>query len=310
MPRAVKFDRYGDESVLQVVEVPTPEPGPGEVVVRVVAAGTNPGEIPIRTGAFHDRYPARFPEGQGSDLAGLVSAVGEGVTDVAVGDAVIGLSDLRNAQAEFAAVPADRVAPKPDGLDWDVAATLYVAGTTALLLLDVSRPKTGETVAISGAAGGVGVLATQLALRAGARVLAIAGEANHEALRRWGAEPVAYGDGLEDRLREAAPDGISTWLDAFGGGYADVAVGLGVPKERIVTIADFGAGQRLGVQVHGHSELQDQPGRIAELARLVASGAIEVPIKARFPLEQVQDAYRALAERHGLGKVVLEVWRP
>src|SRR3954466_8567407 len=107
MPRAVKFEEYGDEGVLQVVEVPTPEPGPGEVVVRVVAAGTNPGEIPVRTGAFHDRYPARFPEGQGSDFAGLFSAVGEGVTGVAVGDPVIGLSDLRNAQAEFAVVPAD-----------------------------------------------------------------------------------------------------------------------------------------------------------------------------------------------------------
>ena len=310
MPRAVQFERYGDESVLQVVEVPMPVPGPGEVVVRVVAAGTNPGEIPIRTGAMHERWPAHFPEGQGSDFAGFVSAVGEQVTDVSVGDPVIGLSDGRNAQAEFALLPADRVAPKPEGLDWDVAATLYVAGTTALLLVDVAKPAAGETVVVSGAAGGVGVLTTQLAVRAGARVLAIASEANHEALRRWGAEPVAYGDGLEDRLREAAPDGIDAWLDAFGSGYADLAVRLGVPKERVVTIADFGAGQRLGVRVHGHSELQDQPGRVAELARLIAAGEVEMPIKSRFPLEQVQDAYRALAERHGLGKVVLQVAQP
>src|SRR4051795_478763 len=198
MPKAVKFEEYGDEGVLQVVEVPRPVPGPGEVVVRVVAAGTNPGEIPVRTGAFHERYPARFPEGQGSDLAGLVSAVGDGVSGVAVGDPVIGLSDQRNAQAEYAGLPADRIAPKPEGLDWDAAATLYVAGTTALLLIDVAQPKPGETIAVSGAAGGVGVLTTQLAVRAGARVLALAGEANHEALHRWGAEPIAYGDGLED----------------------------------------------------------------------------------------------------------------
>jgi NADPH:quinone reductase-like Zn-dependent oxidoreductase len=310
MPRAVKFDRYGDESVLQVVHVPMPEPGPGQVVVRVVAAGTNPGEIPIRTGVFHERYPARFPEGQGSDFAGVVSAVGEGVADIAVGDPVVGLSDLRNAQAEYALVPADRVAPKPEGLDWAVAATLYVAGTTALMMLEVTQPKAGETVAISGAAGGVGVLATQLAVRAGARVLAIASEANHEALRRWGAEPVAYGDGLEDRLRHAAPDGIDAFLDAFGGGYAELAVTLGVPKERIETIADFTAAQRLGVQAQGHAALPDPRGRIAELARIVASGEVEVPIKGRFPLDQVQGAYRALAERHGLGKVVLEVAQP
>jgi NADPH:quinone reductase-like Zn-dependent oxidoreductase len=310
MPKAVRFDHYGDESVLQVVEVPMPEPGPGEVVVRVVAAGTNPGEIPIRQGAFHERWPSTFPEGQGSDFAGVVSAVGGGVADVAVGDAVIGLSDGRNAQAEYAVVPADRVAPKPDDLDWDVAATLYVAGTTALILVSTAEPKAGETVAVSGAAGGVGVLTAQLALRAGARVLAIASEANHEALRRWGAEPVAYGDGLEERLRDAAPDGVDAFLDAFGGGYADLAVRLGVPKERIVTIADFAAGQRLGVQVRGHSQLPDQPRAVADLARRIAAGELEVPIKARFPLEQVQEAYREVARRSGLGKVVLEVTEP
>lgn len=310
MPRAVRFDHYGDERVLQVVEVPIPEPGPGEVVVRVVAAGTNPGEIPVREGAFHERFPARFPEGQGSDLAGLVRAVGEGVTTVAVGDAVIGLSDLRNAQAEYAVLPADRVVPKPEGLDWDVAATLYVAGTTALMLIRVGEPKAGETVAVSGAAGGVGALTTQLALRTGARVLGIASEANHEAVRRWGAEPVAYGDGLEDRLRAAARDGIDVFLDTYGHGYADLAVRLGVSRARIVTIADFGARERLGVQARGHAELPDQPGAVAELARRVAAGEIEVPIKARFPLDRVQDAYRALAERHGLGKIVLEVAQP
>jgi NADPH:quinone reductase-like Zn-dependent oxidoreductase len=178
------------------------------------------------------------------------------------------------------------------------------------MMVDVTQPKAGETVAISGAAGGVGVLATQLAVRAGARVLAIASRANHEALRRWGAEPVAYGDGLEDRLRQASPNGIDAFLDTFGGGYADLAVTMGVPKERIVTIADFGAGERLGVQVRGHAELQDQPTRIADLARLIAAGDVEVPIKARFPLDRVQDAYRAVAERHGLGKVVLEVGQP
>jgi NADPH:quinone reductase-like Zn-dependent oxidoreductase len=310
MPKAVRFDRYGDVDVLQLVEVPMPEPGEGEVVVKVVTAGTNPGEIPIRSGAGNPRFPAHFPEGQGSDLAGVISAVGDGVSGLAVGDAVIGLSDHRNAQAEYALLPADRVAPKPDGLDWAVAATLYVAGTTALEMLEVTHPAKGETVAISGAAGGVGVFATQLAVRAGARVLALASERNHDALRRWGAEPVAYGDGLADRLREAAPDGIDAFLDAHGGGYVELAVELGVPRDRIETIADFATAGRLGTVAKGMSALADPRAGVAELARLAADGAIEVPIKARFPLARVQDAYRAVAERSGLGKVVLDVQAP
>src|SRR3954469_6977549 len=162
--KAVRFEEYGDVGVLHVAEVPDPVPGVGEVVVKVVTAGVNPGESAIRSGAGKDRFPAHFPEGQGSDLAGVISAVGTGVEEVAVGQAVIGLSDGRNAQAEYALLPADRVVPKPDALEWAVAATLYVAGTTALVMIDTARPASGETVALSGAAGGVGVFATQLAV--------------------------------------------------------------------------------------------------------------------------------------------------
>ena len=142
--RAVQFGEYGGPEVLTVVDLATPEPGPGEVVVRVVAAGVNPGEDAIRSGAMKEVYPAEFPEGQGSDLAGYVSAVGDGVTDVAVGDAVIGLSDGRNAQAEEVLLPADRVTPKPDALAWDVAATLYVAGTTAVAMMRTVEPRAGR----------------------------------------------------------------------------------------------------------------------------------------------------------------------
>lgn len=308
--RAVRFEEYGDVEVLRVEEVPTPEPGPGEVVVQVVTAGTNPGEASIRSGAGKDRFPAHFPEGQGSDLAGVISAVGDGVEGLVVGQPVIGLSDGRNAQADFALLPADRVVPKPEGLDWAAAATLYVAGTTALVMLDVTHPQPGETVVVSGAAGGVGVFATQLAVATGARVLAIAGEHNHEQLREWGAEPVAYGDGLEDRLRELAPDGIDAFLDTFGSGYVELALRLGVPKERIETIIDFATAGRLGTVAKGMAALEDPAAGVARLAGLVADGAIEVPIKGRFPLERVQDAYRAVESRSGLGKVVLDVSTP
>ena len=307
MPRAVRFDDYGGPEVLRVVEVPQPDPGPGQVVVRVRAAGVNPGEDAIRSGAMKDRNPAHFPEGQGSDLAGVIAAVGDGVRNVAVGDEVIGFSDGRNAQADYAVLPADRVVPKPAGMSWDAAATMYVAGTTAIALMRATDPQPGEVVVVSGAAGGVGVFATQLAVRAGARVLAVAGEKNHAALRGWGAEPVAYGDGLDERLRAAAPNGIAAMLDTHGDGYVDLAVQLGVPADRIDTIIDFAAAKKNHVKADGMAAVGDPASAIRELAKLVADGVVEVPIKARFSLNEVQDAYRAVAQRSGLGKIVLEV---
>jgi len=307
MPRAVKFTEYGDIDVLNVVEVPKPVPGAGEVVVRVVVAGINPGENGIRTGVMHDRWPAHFPEGEGSDLAGVIESVGEDVTSVAVGDAVIGLSDGRNSQADFALLPADRVVPKPEQLDWAVAGGLYVVGTTAVAAIRAAAPAPGETVVVSGAAGGVGVLVTQLAVRAGARVLALASDRNADALRRWGAEPVPYGDGLEQRLRELAPDGIDALIDTHGGGYVDLAIALGVAPGRIETIADFATAGKVGAHRDGMAALTDQPAAVSEIAGLLASGELELPIKARFPLDRVRDAYRELSERSGLGKIVLEV---
>ena len=305
--KAVRFQEYGGPEVLEVVDVPEPSPGRGGVVVRVVAAGINPGESAIRSGAMKEVFPADFPEGQGSDLAGVISSVGEGVEDVSVGDAVIGMSDSRNAHAEYALLPADRVTPKPEELDWAVAGSLYVVGTTAEVMMRAVRPKRGETVIVSGAAGGVGTLVTQLALRAGARVIAVASEANHETLRGWGAEPVSYGDGLEKRILSLTPDGAQALLDAYGGGYVDLALGMGVPADRIETIIDFDAVQRHGVHGDGMSTLEDPRPVIAKLADLLASGELELPIKARFALEQVSDAYREVDNRHGLGKVVLDV---
>ena len=308
--KAVRYQEYGGPDVLEVVDVPDPSPGRGEVVVRVVTAGTNPGESAIRSGVMKEVFPADFPEGQGSDLAGVISSVGDGVEDMAVGDAVIGMSDSRNAHAEYALLSADQMTPKPEGLEWAVAGSLYVVGATAEVMMRAVRPEEGETVIVSGAAGGVGTLVTQLAMRAGARVIAVASEPNHEALRGWGAEPLSYGDGLEERIRSLAPDGVQALLDAYGGGYVELALGMGVPADRIETIIDYDAVQRHGVHGDGMSTLEDPRPVIARLAELLASGELELPIKARFPLEQVSDAYREVENRHGLGKIVLEVSAP
>ncbi|MDT5264252.1 MAG: hypothetical protein QOI90_878, partial [Mycobacterium sp.] len=199
--RAVQFDQYGDIDVLEVREVPRPQPGPGEVLVRVKAAGINPGEAMIRKGALHDRWPATFPSGQGSDLAGVVADVGADVQGFAVGDEVLGFSEARASQAEYVVVPAGQLTTKPAGVSWDVAGALFVAGTTAYAAVDAVRLTPGDVVAVAGAAGGVGTIAVQLAIRAGAKVLGIAGPSNDEWLTEHGVVPVNYGDGLADRLR-------------------------------------------------------------------------------------------------------------
>ena len=306
--RAVRFDEYGGTPVLEVREVPSPPPQPGQVRVKVAYAGINPGEAVIREGLMKEYFPANFPnEGQGSDFSGVVVETGDGVTGVAVGQSVIGMSDERSAQAEFVTIDQGRVVPLPDGVDPAVGACLYVAGTTAWALTDALQPRAGEMIAVSAAAGGVGFLASQLVRRAGARVIGIASDASAQALEGIGATQVAYGDGLPERLRAAAPGGLSAFADCFGGGYVEAAIDCGVPTERIKTIIDIAAARRFGVQMVVMAGVAD-PGRVVgELADLVATGELRVPIRARYPLDQVRAAYEDLATRHGVGKIVLSV---
>jgi NADPH:quinone reductase-like Zn-dependent oxidoreductase len=304
MPKAVRYRRFGGVDVLEVDDVPRPTPGPGEVLVRVRAAGINPGEAKIREGVFAAVWPSTFPSGQGSDLAGVVAEVGEGVGTVAVGDPVIGFTDERASQAEYVVVEAGNVTPKPARVPWEVAGALFVAGTTAIAAVRAVGPRPGDTVVVSGAAGGVGSLAVQLAHRAGAHVLGIAGPQNHDWLRDHGITPVAYGGDLAGRIREAAPTGVDGFVDTYGGGYVALAIDLGVVPDRIDTIADDTAVEEYGVRGDGNAAAGDAD-TLAELADMVAVGELDVPIAATYPLDEVRAAYTELAKGHTRGKIVL-----
>jgi NADPH:quinone reductase-like Zn-dependent oxidoreductase len=306
MPRAVRFDRYGDVDVLNVVDVERPVPGPGEVLVRVKAAGINPGEASIREGLLAERWPATFPSGEGSDFAGVVEEVGPDVDRVQAGDEVIGWTDQRASHAELVVAPAEHLTPKPAGVSWEAAGGLFVVGATAYAAVRAVGPSPGDTVVVSGAAGGVGSLAVQLAVLAGATVIGLAGETNHQWLLEHGVIPVAYGDGVVDRIREVTDGHVDAFIDTFGGGYVQLAVEeLGIAPDRIDTIIDWDAAQRYGAKTEA-SAAGASADVLAELARLIDEGRLEVPIAKVYSLDDVRDAYRELEQRHTRGKIVLE----
>lgn len=304
MARAVQFDSYGDIDVLHIAQVPVPTPADGEVVVAVRAAGINPGEAAIRKGLFDAGSAGRFPSGQGSDLAGVISAVGAGVTAFAVGDEVLGWSWRRSSQADYVEVPADQLIAKPAALSWEAAGSLYVVGATAYAAVRAVDPQPGETVVVSGAAGGVGTLVVQLLTLRGVTVIGIASPANHGWLESHGVVPVAYGDDLAGRIRAASGGTVSAFIDLFGPEYLRLAVDLGVQRDRIETIISFAAAQELGTKAEGSAEGTTVQ-VLAEMAELVASGKVELPIAAGYPLDAVREAYTELELRHTRGKIVL-----
>ncbi|HEY2771789.1 MAG TPA: NADP-dependent oxidoreductase [Solirubrobacteraceae bacterium] len=304
MPRAVRYDDYGDVDVLDVVDVDAPEPGPGQVLVRVKAAGINPGEAKIREGALRERWPARFPSGQGSDLAGVIEQVGPVVDGWSVGDEVIGWTDERASQAELVVLDAANLTRRPPTVPWEVAGSMFVVGATAVAAVRAAALSDGDTVVVSGAAGGVGSVAIQLARHAGATVIGLASEPNHPWLREHGVIPVSYGEGVAERIREAAGDGVDAFIDTVGGGYVELALELGVDPQRIDTIADFAAVQKYGVKADGNAAGASAE-TLSMLADLIARGELEIPIARVYPLDQVREAYRDLADGHTHGKIVL-----
>jgi NADPH:quinone reductase-like Zn-dependent oxidoreductase len=304
MPKAVKFDRYGGLDVLEVRDVPRPVAAQGKVLVRVKAAGINPGEAAIRQGELAARFPATFPSGEGTDFAGIVEEVGKGVTRFEPGDEVVGYTHDRASHAEFVVVDADHLTPRPADVPWEQAGALFVAGTTAYSCVRAVSLKAGDTVVVSGAAGGVGSIVVQLAKLAGAKVIGLAGQANHPWLSAHGAVPVAYGPGVADRIRAAAGGRVDAFIDTFGKGYVDLALELKVSPDRINTIIDFEAVAKHKVKAEG-SQASANGKVLAELVGLMAKGQLEIPVAKTYPLEHVRDAFRDLMQRHTHGKIVL-----
>jgi NADPH:quinone reductase-like Zn-dependent oxidoreductase len=306
--RAVRLESFGGPEALNVREVPTPQAGPGQIRVRVTAAGLNPMDwFMTSDAATATRFGLSLPSGFGTDYAGVVDQVGDGVTEFAAGDRVFG-GALSRAVADYVVIDAAGTIAAggdahhtPDGVDDRTAATLAIAGCTAAAALAVVNPGPGDTLLIGGAGGGVGVFAVQLARLAGARVIGTGSAASADALRALGAEPVTYGHGLVDRLRALAPAGVTAAMDLYGTETAQVARELGVPDERITTIA----AQLEGITPANGANAA--PGAIEEIARLVAVGRLRVPIAASFPVEQIRAAVELQASRHVHGKVVIDL---
>jgi NADPH2:quinone reductase len=301
---AVRFDRYGDVSVLRVSDATVRPAGVGEVTVQVHAAGINPGEAAIRRGDLHALWPASFPSGQGSDLAGTVVAVGAGVEQFRIGDRVMGWTWDRASHASFATVPISQLILKPQELSWEVAGSLYVVACAAHAAVTAIAPTAGETVVVSAAAGGVGSVVVQYLRWLGVTVLGIASESNSAWLTGHGVRAVSYGPGMIDRVRAEAPEGVDAFIDLYGPEYLDLALQLGVGPDRIETIISFQRAQEIGAKSMG-SESSSTPAVLRMMADLVVEGVLEFPISAQYPLQDVHAAFRRLESRHTHGKIVL-----
>jgi NADPH:quinone reductase-like Zn-dependent oxidoreductase len=305
--KAVKFDHYGGLDVLHIDELPLPVPGNGEVLVRVKAAGINPIESKIREGFLAVRWPATFPSGEGSDFAGIVDSVGPQVKGLAAGDEVIGFTNERASHAEYVLVPMEQLTPRPPHVPWEQAGALFVSGSTAYETVKAVSLKKGDTVVVSSAAGGVGSIAVQLAVNAGARVIGLAGEDNHAWLKQKGVIPLDHGGDMAEKIKAAAGGRIDAFIDTYGHGYVDLAIQLGIEPDRIDTIVDFDheAVKKYGVRNEGSMEAATAQ-VLAELAALIEQGRLEIPIAHVYKLDQVREAFAELEQHHTHGKIVLE----
>ena len=307
MVKAARFSRFGGPEVLEIVDLPDPHPGPGQVRIAVRAAGVNPSDWKKREGLMDPE----LPQTMGYEAAGVVDELGEGVADVAVGDRVFGLSAEGAAQAELTVLSF--YAPIPPSLTFAGAAALPAAVETATRALDQlgvgAGAGRGSTLLINGASGSVGSAAVQLALARGVRVIGTASPANHDYLRALGAEPVAYGEGLAGRVRALAPDGVDAALDVAGSGVLPELIELAGAPEHVVTIADFA-----GAQEHGVTFSSGDAGRavyaLAAIGELIRSGRFSLPVAQTFPLAEVAEAHRAGEDGRVRGKLVLVVGSP
>ncbi|MFF3349287.1 NADP-dependent oxidoreductase [Streptomyces sp. NPDC002779] len=303
MATAMAFAAYGGPEVLRPLELEEPVAGPGEVRVRVRAAGVNPVDVKLRRGDFAGMVPVTFPQRLGNEFAGVVDQVGTDVTGLAVGDEVLGFTAMA-AYAEVLTVPAGSVTAKPGALSWEVAGALSAVGQTAYNALRELKVGPGDTLLVHAAAGGVGTVAVQLARRLGARVIGTASERNHAYLRSLGAEPAVYGDGLAERVRALAPEGVDVVLDAVGGEAVQASLELVPDRSRIGTTVDQKAADEHGiVRLRGARSA----GILAELAELAAAGDLVLPVSSAHALTAAAEAHREVEGGHVRGKVVLTV---
>ncbi|TLW91949.1 NADP-dependent oxidoreductase [Saccharomonospora piscinae] len=305
--KAIIQQRYGGPEVLTVGERPDPKVAPGEVLIRVRAAGVNPVDWKIGAGYLDPLMEVQFPITPGWDVAGVVEAVGLDVHDYRVGDEVIGYARKDwvslGTYAELVAANVRLIARKPASLDWSRAAGLPLAGLTAYQALDRARVGDGDTVVVHAAAGGVGAFATQLAVARGARVIGTASERNHDFLRGLGAEPVTYGEGLVERVRSLAPGGVDAAVDGVGGESVDASHELLREASRLVSVADPRAEEVGGVNMWVRPNAAD----LTELSRLADDGTLAVTVDRAFPLEEAAEAWRVSQEGRTRGKIVLTV---
>ena len=299
--KAVQFARFGGPEVLEVVDLPDPHPDPGQIRVAVRAAAVNPIDWKVRSGMMG----GELPQQTGREVAGVVDELGEGVSDVSVGDRVFGFAAGGAGAAELAVL--GDYAPIPPSLDFAGAAGLPVAVETAVRTLDLLGVGAGTTLLVNGAAGAVGSAAVQLARARGARVIGTASEGNHDYLRSLGAEPTTYGEGLAERVRELAPDGVDAALDAAGGGALSALVELAGGPEHVVTVADYAGAEQTGARFTGGMGTQRAVHALREIEALIEAGQFSLPVAKTFPLEQIGEAHRLSETGHVRGKLVLLV---
>lgn len=300
MTNVVRFSQYGPPEVLEVVTVPTPEPGPGEVRIQVRSAGVQPFDCATRRGDFQQWKPLDLPARLGNEVAGVVDAVGDGV-DIPVGQEVLAFLDMQG-YATDVVVPADQTSPKPASMPWEQAGGLTVSAQTAYTALDALNITDEDRLLVHAAAGGVGSFAVQLAVIRGATVIGTASERNHDYLRSLGATPVVYGPGLAGRVRQTCPDGITAALDAIGGDALDVSMDLLDSPERIVTIADWMKSSQMGIRRIGTERSQR---KLRDLSDWYADGMLHIEIAASYPLDRAAQAHRDVETGHVRGKIVL-----
>lgn len=301
--RVVQYSRFGGADVLEIAEVERPQPGRGEVLVEVLAAGVNHMEAFIRQGLFDSDHSAVFPMRQGTDFSGVVVGLGEGVTDLRLRAEVVGHA-LVGSHATHVVVPRENLVAKPASVSWEVGGALFLAGVTAWRAIEATHVGPDDTVLVSAAAGGVGSLEIQLAKLRGATVIGTCGERNFDYLRQIGVKPIVYGDGIADRIRAAAPGGVTVFLDNFGGDNAALADELGIESARFHSSDDRKEIELRAVWPSPETARRDTE-ILGELVALVRDQKLRVLVSGFYPYGFVQDAFNDLEKRHSRGKIVL-----